>query len=676
MKLKSEKKKIISSVLGRKFVLTALLGAFLIFSISVPTIQVNGYASRVGNFANPSSDGSIALAGDSTATNSTYGLPHTNLNASDFNVPTFPAVPVTTPGTFLTPNGVLARNVTSPTDTIASGSPNLPIGSGNQIFNITSASSYVKTSLSSISDNQMLASSCHTSPCTSFNSFASPQWSDNYCTSSSSCTVISVNTPGDLLIASGSCPSSVSSFTDSLGDQFTTSISSSVSSVGVAIAYSILTSSGSNTITMRCGSSGTIGIEYGEVNGFGTSFDTFNSTGTCTSGCSASLHTSSSVTIPAGTNYFAVGVAYASPGYGLATPGSGFTANEPLYNPLQASEYSTSVGSSTNFPITDATTPSVWIDAGVVFVENKQFSYQLNMVIPNCSGCTPTQHNFMSQSVMEFDLVRNYCYANNAHVVSFSCSQADQSGDYFEWTIQSSSNYFTSTSLYLNGNLLYTWTSSQIFGCSSCASMTDAYLQSVWVGWGSYQQQYGTYANFYDGQGTMTYSGVSLGNFGPGGTGWVVTGETSNNQFSTPTLSGGLYSQTSYAATVGQTLLGYSTCSGSTLNNPSDILGVPDGLSADYIALSSGGCAQTSSDFGGTPSTYAGNLAIYGYSDGLSSSLDVYCGTSLVFSGSWTTSVSNQPSWIRIGSVSSCQGVTIDTVYQAHIYIDALSLYN
>ncbi|MGI0091329.1 MAG: hypothetical protein ACREBS_06435, partial [Nitrososphaerales archaeon] len=359
-----------------------------------------------------------------------------------------------------------------------------------------------------------------------------------------------------------------------------------------------------------------------------------------------------------------------------------FTFNDPLYNAFQAAEYSTTLGSSTNFPMTDAVTPSIWIDGRALFVASVHLSYQFNVEFPTFRDATHP-NGFFFQSTLELDLTDNTCYANNGFVVTFNCSLADQSGDNFEWTIEysPSNNYFTSTELYLDGSLVHSWDSQTIFGCSSCASMKDTCAQSVWVGWGqSFSDgsllQDGSYANFYDGQGSMQLGGMSLFNLGPGGTSFTVTRETSNVQFTTPTYSNGVFSQTYYAGTVAQVLDGYSACSGSQINNPSYVIGIPDGHSAEYNALNSGGCAQTSTSFGGTPAAYSGNLAIYGYSYGLSSFVDIYCGTALVFSGSWSTSDSDQPAWIDIGLVSDCQGVTVDALYQSHVYVNALSLYN
>ena len=646
----------------------------LVVSISMATADNFASAAQANELAAPQATNSvISSAANTTDTNSTSTLPHTNLNASDFNVPIIPATPLTAPG---------PRITYSPSDLLTNGSPNLPLGSGNQLFNVTSASSYVVTSIDSISQNQMFASSCQTSPCPSFNSFTSPKWGNHYCTSSSTCSVTTSNTRGDLLVVSGSCPGSLSGtnpFTDSLGDTISVATSPSISGEQVGIAYSVLTSSGSNTITLHCSTSGTIGIEFEDITGLGTSINLLSSTGTCTSGCTASIKTSTSITVPRGTNYFAVGVAYASSGSGLATPGAGFTLNEPLYNPLQAAEYSTTVGSSTNFPITDQVTPSQWLDAGVLFVENEQFSYQLNMDIPNCSSCIPTTHNFLSQSTMQFDLVDNYCYAKNGPQYTFTCNSADLAGDSFKWTIQFTSNYFSSTSLYINSALLATWTSVQIFGCSSCASMTDAYLQSVWVGWGGSGQMQGGYANFYDGQGTMQYSGLSPMSCTPSCSGgWQVTGETSNNQFSNPTLSNGVWSQSYYAATVTQVLTGTGHSGNAQIINPSYVIGIPDGSSAEYVATTSGTLAQTFTNFGGTPASYSGHLAIYGYAYTPSSEVAVYCGTTLVYDGYWS-SASDQPAWVVIGSVSNCQQLVVDgkdNGSPTNVYIDALSLYN
>ena len=522
----------------------------------------------------------------------------------------------------------------------------------------------------------MFGSSCHSSPCSSFAGLT--LWGNYFCTSSTSCSVTSANTAGYLLIVSGSCPSSLPTkpFSDTLGDSYTMVVNPSISGEQVGMAYSVLTSSGSNSITISCNGTGTIGIEWEEVSGLGTSFDVLTSTGTCTSGCTKSMSTASSVTIPLGADYFAVGVEYASPGSSTSTPGSGFTFNDPLYNQFQAAEYSASAGSSTNFPMTDGATPTQWIDGGAVFVANEAFSNQFNVEFPSLNG------GFFSQSMMEFDLATNYCYANvnNNHLVPFTCSQADQSSDYFEWTISSTSNYFTSTSLYLDGSLLYTWSSQTAFGCSSCASMTDTYAQSVWVGWGTTAAQDGTFATFYDGQGTMQYSGMSLFNCYPNpGCGLIVTGESSNNIFSSPTYSSGLYSQTYYAATVGQVLNSYSTMLSGQILNPSYQLGIPDGKSAEFIGSTSGSGASTSDSLGGTPSSYSGQLAVYGYSYNANSEVSVYCGTSLVYNGDWSSSSTNQPVWIHIGEVSSCPTVIIYAVDQGspvNIYVDALSLYN
>lgn len=320
------------------------------------------------------------------------------------------------------------------------------------------------------------------------------------------------------------------------------------------------------------------------------------------------------------------------------------------------------------------------------------FSYQFNVEFPTFNN----SQGFFFQSVVEFDLnsTGNNCHANNGgNSYYFSCGLANSYGDYFEWTISSSGGYFVSTSFILNGQTDYTAGSQQIFGCTSCAKMLDAYAQSVWVGWGSTDTLNGIYANFYEGQGLMEYSGMSPYSCTSNCVNSeVVTAETSNMQYTTPTLSNGIYSQNFLAGTVASTYVASGTYGSGTVSNPGDVLGVPDGYSANIHGPNYGDGGYIKAEFQVTSTgytSYSGFIVVDGYSysnGGGAYYSHVYVDVSSdgstyqqVYAATWNPSSTNKPTWINIASVSNAKYVEIiakdDNGYSANVYVDSISLY-
>jgi hypothetical protein len=313
------------------------------------------------------------------------------------------------------------------------------------------------------------------------------------------------------------------------------------------------------------------------------------------------------------------------------------------------------------------------------------FSYQFNVYFPLFNN----GNGFFFQSVIEVDLSTNTCYANNgAGPNYFSCYLAT-APNVIQWIISSSSNYFTYTQLLIDGSQYYYADSQQIFGCSSCASMTDAYGQSVWVGWGSTNTQDGSYANFYQGEGSMTYSGMSLYSCTKNcGSTLIVTGETSNMQY-TPASCNGQCSQTFLVGAVGGSVYNTQTFGSGSVTNPSYILGAPDGESAQIYGGNPGDGGEISVELGGGYSTYSGFLVIDGYSYynscgcGYYSHVYVYTSSdgsnwAQVYSATWDPHSGNPIAWIKITGAGNTQYVKIEAIddngYSANIYIDSVYL--
>lgn len=274
---------------------------------------------------------------------------------------------------------------------------------------------------------------------------------------------------------------------------------------------------------------------------------------------------------------------------------------------------------------------------------------------------------------------------------TFSCSSLVGPGDNFEWVVDSSSGYFTDTKFILNGVTKATWTSTAIFGCSSCRSMTDVYAQATWAGpeCGSGAQNL-CYGNFYGGQGDMDYTGVHQFSFGPGGCcSYVTTGEYSNVEYTTPTGSGTNWDQTYNAGLFVRSQVN-SGGSGS-VTNPTYLAGAPDGKYTQLAAPNGGNEAWDEGSFGGSNS---GTLAIYGYSYNNGGGA-YYSNVTVTVSStgtSWTKVYSaiwkpaSSPSWIPIGSVTSAKYINITAFdstagcgnycsYSAKIEVDSVSLF-
>ena len=183
------------------------------------------------------------------------------------------------------------------------------------------------------------------------------------------------------------------------------------------------------------------------------------------------------------------------------------------------------------------------------------FSYQLNIAFPNYDPLNnhgQTDGGFWLQDVIEYNLNNGNCYAHtqtgnrNGPPTSpyyFSCDVARLSGETFAWTVTSdSSGYFENTSFLINGNAVYTQDSLQAFGCAyPCVPMSGSYMQSVFVGWGETNQANGLYADFTSGTGTMYFYGATYDTCPYG---CIVTGESSNMDYSGQSGSGTSWSQT------------------------------------------------------------------------------------------------------------------------------------
>jgi hypothetical protein len=319
------------------------------------------------------------------------------------------------------------------------------------------------------------------------------------------------------------------------------------------------------------------------------------------------------------------------------------------------------------------------------------FSYQFNAYFPLFSN---SNLRFW-QDVVEFDLNTGSCYAQTGTInpYTFNCDSADTEGEYFSWVwyFNAQQNYFLQTEFFLNGQEVYEATSQQMFGCSACAFLQDTYGESVWVGWGETTNQNGAYANFYSGQGQMVYNGLSSFVYGPGGTGVTFTYETSNIQYTIPTLSSGTYTQNYVLGSLGYSYVasGSGTWGHGTLSDPNYILGAPDGLYTQLYGGNQGDGAYIEVELQPGYNSYNGTLVIdgYSYNNGVNayySPVTVNVSTdgvhwSEAYAGTWDPSSSNSPAWTYIGrSVSDVNYVRIgakDTLDSADVYIDAISLY-
>lgn len=317
---------------------------------------------------------------------------------------------------------------------------------------------------------------------------------------------------------------------------------------------------------------------------------------------------------------------------------------------------------------------------------NGMWSYQFNVVFP-------TDSNFMLQDVIEVNTVTNSCYAHgqsssgtpSTPTYSFACSNILLPGENFKWVIDSSSNLFVDTKFVLNGVTAYTWTSSAVFGCSSCISMKDVYAQSVWAGAESGPLNY-VYANLYSGQGDMDYAGVNQFNCGSSTCVIVVTVEYSNAQYTNPTGSGTTWNQTYDAGVLVSSYVASGATGTGSVTNPAYIVGPPDGLYATVAAPNSPDTAYDEGSFG---SANSGTLVIYGYSynngaGAYYSRVQVQASSdgstwTTVYTNTWSPSSNNQPAWVTIASVTGIKYVKVTVSYysgySARIYIDSISLF-
>ncbi len=204
----------------------------------------------------------------------------------------------------------------------------------------------------------------------------------NSCTEASTCTTTFAESldSGDTVVVSGGCPTSVSYFTDSEGNNYTIDVSANASGVMIATAHAYVEAGGTDdTVRIHCGATGTVSLEAEEVVGLGPEVKVVGATGVCTSGCGKAMSTSSSVSFAPDSStyaYIAVGADYATPGSPDSTAGADFTISIAHNNFLQASEYSTTVSSPTSFPMKDYVTPTSWIDAGVAYTNDPQLQVQ------------------------------------------------------------------------------------------------------------------------------------------------------------------------------------------------------------------------------------------------------------------------------------------------------------
>ncbi|HME18877.1 MAG TPA: hypothetical protein VKF15_03985 [Nitrososphaerales archaeon] len=198
---------------------------------------------------------------------------------------------------------------------------------------------------------------------------------NSYCVNSKACQFTIFLTNKDqynLMVVAWGCASSVATrINDSLFNSWgSLDVNLSVRDFGVGVAHTVETSiPQSDTFTVACKEkSPIITIQYEEVKGLGSTFAVNTARGVCTFLCNSTLSTSSSISLPPPGNYFAVGVAYASPGCNCTLSGTGYNLNIVYADFFQSTEYSTSLQASTNFPMTDLATPLEWIDGGVAFI--------------------------------------------------------------------------------------------------------------------------------------------------------------------------------------------------------------------------------------------------------------------------------------------------------------------
>lgn len=229
-------------------------------------------------------------------------------------------------------------------------------------------------------------------------SLITPNYS--YCTGATTCSAIGSVTSGDEIIVAFENAGS-GSLSDSLGFTYG-GIGYSATGITeqVHVNYARATSSGPDTFTVSASSSGTIAIEAFDITNLPAGFTTSYKTGHCGSSCGTGLSTAS-LTTP----YSSFGIAslFASPGSGSypncgGTAGSGFYLACGTFNPWTGSESRTFTAyGSTNFPATDNTTPSQWIELGMVFSNPSFTSITTSWLVP--AAPTGTFNNNAVQDV-------------------------------------------------------------------------------------------------------------------------------------------------------------------------------------------------------------------------------------------------------------------------------------
>ena len=211
--------------------------------------------------------------------------------------------------------------------------------------------------------------------------------SNNFCTTSTSCTLTASVTKYDLLIIATQSPSGSSPavyLTDSSSNSWTTLVTYTGGTAETVDLFSANASAtGSDTFTVHDSVSGTMALEGYEASGSAAYSTYVSSSNSCTSSCSTSIHTATSGFLQSA---FLVTSVYAAPGSGGAA-GSSFNLNQATSNSFRAAEEGVSTYSSgptdpTTFPITDGATPTSWVEVGVSFAEPSYTSVDESFTVP------------------------------------------------------------------------------------------------------------------------------------------------------------------------------------------------------------------------------------------------------------------------------------------------------
>lgn len=194
-------------------------------------------------------------------------------------------------------------------------------------------------------------------------------------------------------------------------------------------------------------------------------------------------------------------------------------------------------GSHTATQLGMTTTTYLWTN--VATTSNSPWSYQWNMFFENANGGWAVSQTTVEVSSSSCEIGTGYGTSDPYETqYPVSCSSVTQAGDDWEVATTWPQTFLGDLYFYLNGNLLYELSMSQICtGYSGCAiaDTYSLYIQSVFVGAST------TYpsAVFTSLSGSTSYTGVT-----PLTSYTYCTGETSNSVYNAFSGSGTSWSQT------------------------------------------------------------------------------------------------------------------------------------